>query len=186
MNLEKEFGKTGGPGTAGGAASSFFSTDSFRGLQFLFQTPFGTPVQFFTDSFYTPGQEWDVWTADAGAFPFRILSVQQGLVGPAACAWPGPGERSLKKKLGRGWQKESEKKTGRPPGRLQTPPVFFYRLPSFYFRLLWRGLPERSDPSSFFLQTPGPSFFTGSFSPVQGARAMLSTLSLGESLRGGW
>ena len=97
--------ETGGPGAAGGAASSFISTDSFWGIQFSFQTPgpprasqatapvfflhtpfgvssfysgllLGHPASFFTDSFSTPGQDGDVWTAEAGVFPFRILTVQ--------------------------------------------------------------------------------------------------------------
>ena len=68
--------------------SSFFS-DSF----------WGTRPVFFTDSFCTPGQDGEVWTAEVDAFPCRFFTVQQGFVGPAACAWPGPGQ----KESGKNW-----------------------------------------------------------------------------------
>ena len=148
-----------------GRPLQFFLLPPFGVSSFYFRLLSGTLGQFFLRTPF-PG----LARIGASGQPIRACGPADSLFYskesvPAACAWPGPGQKESEKKLGRGWQKESEKNWA-VPWACPDPASFFYRLPGFYFRLLWSGSRSSQTPPVFFYRLPAPVFISDSFSPV--------------------
>ena len=142
--------KTGRPGVSGREASSFFLSPLWR-----------RPV------FFKPPGAPRASPADAPVF-FLSLLLGYPVFSKPHLAAPGP---ESKGSTGLGCpdipcQRRLEKNWAASRTCPAAASFFFLSLPSFFPSLLRRRLPACSDPASFFLKPPGPSFFQASFWPV--------------------
>eukprot|EP00665_Eupelagonemidae_sp_cell47_P017048 gene17048-biopygen4217 len=138
----------GTPRASPGGRPSFFLKPPFGVSSFHSGLLSAHPASFSTASFPRPGQDGDVWTAEAGAFPQQCPHCAAPRVYSAACAWPGP-----RRKEARGHQR-------------RIPPIFSRQPPQFPFPPPSEAAPGMPRPRQFSTVYQPRFIFTASFPQV--------------------